>query len=344
MADPAVTPAPVDWDKILESMMKNSAQGPQDTDLPARDAIDLYSIEPLLEKDDDNFEDWHAAVMKALKVNGLQRIVESTCPRPTTGDLTSDWAYITQLVQAWLGQSMEPALLSLFTYGNERMRLADDFMKHLRKYFRGEGISAQVTAMKKLEGVQRVDFASSRDYIYKLSDYHRQAENVGLKIYPYNLVIKVIIQLQQISRLRDILYLLETRLEKDSRDDIATTMTPVEFRKLMASWLSTIGPIEAEEVYTTSNPVGESSQSCLPKAPPSGITARQHAENWIRGENQTNEKGDCAFCGGARHRAAVCYHLVPSKRPDTWKPRRGLWFLKEKAKKGRERAIWFSAL
>ena len=74
----------------MKTMKKNAAQETQDTGLPARDTIKLYPIKPLLQSDDDNFEDWHAAIMKALQVNGLHCLVETLCPRPITGDITSD--------------------------------------------------------------------------------------------------------------------------------------------------------------------------------------------------------------------------------------------------------------
>ena len=252
MADPTAALAPaddpgVDWSLLMKSM-KNSAQKTQDTGLPSRDAIKLYPFKPLLKKNDDNFEDWHAFAMNALWQNGLHRMVETTCPRPTTGDHTSDWFYTTQLVQAWLGRSIEPALLRMLTYGDDDTLFADNFMKHLRNHFRGQGLSAHIRSYRNLDRLQRVDFGSTKEYINKVIEYHKRAEDVGMKIYPYNLVIKVIIQLQQIPHLRPTLDVLKFDFEKDSRNDIAETMTQYEFRRLMRYWLSEIDLLEEDEV------------------------------------------------------------------------------------------------
>ena len=131
---------------------------------------------------------------------------------------------------------MERSLSRTLSEGDDDLAFADLFIKTLRKYFRGEGISAQIQASSKLDGIQRVNFAMSRDYIKRLNQLYQQANSFRAIINPYYLVLRVIRQLEQYPRIRSALDILRRELEQSHKNcpDLNTTMTPAEFWDLMS--------------------------------------------------------------------------------------------------------------
>lgn len=245
MADPDV---PTNWSDALRIRYRTTATTPQDVGLPALDSIRLYPIKRL-RKGDKNFEGWHRAIIKALQVNKLHRLVEIQCPRPAIDENweTSAWLQLSLLVKAWIGRCMEQDLLDTISNHSEESDFADIFMNDLRKAFRGEGIVVQLAAHNALLDIRRVDYSSTEEYLNHVHECYTQAEIHGWKVDACAILGRVVVQLGSMPHLNNIMQVLIMRIPNDVRSDIVGSLTKWEFHELMDKWKNVIKPLEHKQ-------------------------------------------------------------------------------------------------
>lgn len=134
--DPAIKI--VDWSEVFLERQTAAESKDQSFDLPNPETLPLYKPRDVLTEEVD-FEQWHRSIMNILRLQKLDRLVESAIERPPNEDDAGRvWFILSLSVKNWLELCIHPDIVArINNFGTEAI-FADKFMEYLRREFRAE--------------------------------------------------------------------------------------------------------------------------------------------------------------------------------------------------------------
>ncbi|KAI3281062.1 hypothetical protein DTO002I6_9976 [Penicillium roqueforti] len=322
-----------DWDEVEDA---SYSTGDQSEGLPAVGSFVLYKMEPLL-KEKEDFDNWLGMVTKILESHGLHRLIDKNIERPDRDAANAEtWMKLSMQVSTWLRLCIDPDVAKYITSSGKRTKWADDFMHECKLHMRGEGHGALSAAIIRFIGTKRTDFSTTIEFIDALKQRFKTANDLKAAIPPYQAIVIMVNQLQEITELRSSIEIKNNELK--SIKNPAAEMTIQDFFLYCSEMQDKVKEFNIDggvSASATKAPKGQqnnrqvsSEKTKLTNAPPYGKHARKHVEEWRNHKTQRTANGNCSYCGGQGHDAKDCFYLVADERPQNWKPKPGLWYWK----------------
>lgn len=308
----------------------------QITGIPSDLNVNLDGVPQLL-TGSVNFTIWNSYIKRTLDMDDLKPFIDPTIPRPDVTDPAyTRWSKLSKKITLWLTRQLEPRILEKLEMSPTPTIYADEAYTAIKRIVIGAGLEGIGHTYLLATSMKREEFGSMEQYIDAFRKAVKTAnQNSGTVIPPLAAA-----------------YLLLRGIENElpmwvttMKHDMESKPDPNKFTELQLmelyekaidkgkdrehSYLSKSSDKKTSNKTSNTTPHQPSSSDkprMQKRTPPNGMPTKKWVEKWLKGE-QRNAEGKCSFCEYGIHDSRDCFYLVPERRPDGWKPWKGLWHL-----------------